>query len=269
MEVNSHSLFSKWFSEVSTIIDTHRCTYSTIFQSGKLVQKLFDQIADLAEDQRTLVMVLVDEVESLVMRRDSGNSTEPSDSIRAVNAVLTQIDRLRKHPNVLVLTTSNITDALDQAFLDRADFCRYIGNPTNKAAAFILQKAVLELARVSQSWFEMCSDEMFYLLIFLTSGRRRGRQPGQPGEAFAGHSSFQRGLAQRTNLEKGAHSCLLEEGWQLFVHVIHRSLDRDARGRRVFARTNGNTVGNASHLTGNGIWIGDFVELTFIFQRCM
>ena len=35
--------------------------------------------------------------------------SEPSDAIRAVNALLTQLDALRRFPNVMVLTTSNIT----------------------------------------------------------------------------------------------------------------------------------------------------------------
>ena len=35
--------------------------------------------------------------------------SEPSDAIRVVNALLTQIDKLARFPNVLVLTTSNIT----------------------------------------------------------------------------------------------------------------------------------------------------------------
>jgi SpoVK/Ycf46/Vps4 family AAA+-type ATPase len=46
---------------------------------------------------------------------------EPSDAIRAVNALLTQLDQLRRFPNVMVLTTSNITEAIDIAFVDRAD----------------------------------------------------------------------------------------------------------------------------------------------------
>ena len=45
IEINAHSLFSKWFSE-----------------SGKLVMKLFDQIQELVEDSDTLVCVMIDEV---------------------------------------------------------------------------------------------------------------------------------------------------------------------------------------------------------------
>lgn len=71
------------------------------------------------EDPKVLVCVLVDEVESLAAARSrSGN--EPSDAIRVVNAVLTQLDNIRRLPNVLILTTSNITGMIDVAFVDRA-----------------------------------------------------------------------------------------------------------------------------------------------------
>ena len=66
IEVNAHSLFSKWFSE-----------------SGKLVMKLFKRITELIEDEDALVCVLIDEVESLTAARKSALSgTEPSDAIR-------------------------------------------------------------------------------------------------------------------------------------------------------------------------------------------
>jgi SpoVK/Ycf46/Vps4 family AAA+-type ATPase len=53
--------------------------------------------------------------------------SEPSDAIRAVNALLTQLDQLKRFPNAMVLTTSNITEAIDLAFVDRADIKAYIG----------------------------------------------------------------------------------------------------------------------------------------------
>lgn len=55
VEVNAHSLFSKWFSE-----------------SGKLVSKLFAAITELVEEPQSLVFVLIDEVESLTAARKVG-----------------------------------------------------------------------------------------------------------------------------------------------------------------------------------------------------
>ena len=70
--------------------------------------------------------MLADEVESLAAARKSAVSgSEPSDAIRVVNALLTQLDSLKRHPNVLILTTSNITEAIDAAFVDRADIKQY------------------------------------------------------------------------------------------------------------------------------------------------
>jgi hypothetical protein len=44
LEINSHSLFSRWFSE-----------------SGKLVQRLFSSIMELVEDDDTFIVVLIGE----------------------------------------------------------------------------------------------------------------------------------------------------------------------------------------------------------------
>ncbi|XP_062563215.1 pachytene checkpoint protein 2 homolog [Armigeres subalbatus] len=131
IEINSHSLFSKWFSE-----------------SGKLVQKVFDQIHDLCQDRMALVCVLVDEVESIAFARDAISNNEPSDSIRVVNAVLTQLDRIRKYPNVFVLATSNLTGSIDLAFLDRADIVQYIGNPSRAAIYEIYRTTLRNLQEV-------------------------------------------------------------------------------------------------------------------------
>eukprot|EP00752_Nemacystus_decipiens_P012914 g11429.t1 len=132
LEINAHSLFSKWFSE-----------------SGKLVQRLFEHILELADDEDSLVCVLVDEVESLTAARSAAmGGNEPSDAIRVVNAVLTQIDNLRERDNVLVLTTSNVSEAIDLAFVDRADIKQYIGLPTAPARYQVLHSCVEELVRV-------------------------------------------------------------------------------------------------------------------------
>ena len=60
------------------------------------------------------------QVESLTAARKSAMSgSEPSDAIRVVNALLTQIDQIKRYPNVIILTTSNVTGAIDLAFVDR------------------------------------------------------------------------------------------------------------------------------------------------------
>merc|ERR1719342_952586 len=131
VEINSHSLFSKWFSE-----------------SGKLVQKMFNEIKRLMEDSRALICVLIDEVESLTAaRKQAMSGSEPSDAIRVVNALLTQLDSIKNAPNVLILTTSNITGAIDLAFVDRADIKQYVGPPSQGAIYQILHSCAKELTR--------------------------------------------------------------------------------------------------------------------------
>uniref|UniRef100_A0A8C2Z621 Pachytene checkpoint protein 2 homolog n=1 Tax=Cyclopterus lumpus TaxID=8103 RepID=A0A8C2Z621_CYCLU len=131
VEINSHSLFSKWFSE-----------------SGKLVTKMFQKIQQLIDDKDALVFVLIDEVESLTAARSACQAgTEPSDAIRVVNAVLTQLDQIKRHSNVVILTTSNVTEKIDLAFVDRADIKQYIGPPSEKGIYNIYLSCLEELMK--------------------------------------------------------------------------------------------------------------------------
>jgi hypothetical protein len=60
--------------------------------------KMFARIQELVEDPDCLVIVLIDEVESLARaRQSSGSGNEPSDSVRVVNALLTQIDQIKRY----------------------------------------------------------------------------------------------------------------------------------------------------------------------------
>ena len=88
--------------------------------SGKLVQRLFDGVKEKLADPATFVIVLIDEVESLTSaRKNASSALECSDSLRMVNSLLTQLDAIKRFPNVLVLATSNLTGSIDQAFIDR------------------------------------------------------------------------------------------------------------------------------------------------------
>ena len=76
-------------------------------------------------------------------RKESKN--EPSDGLRVVNALLTQIDQLKSYPNVLVLATSNLRNSIDDAFLDRADVSYDVGLPSESATYDILYSCLKEL----------------------------------------------------------------------------------------------------------------------------
>lgn len=110
---------------------------------------MFDTIKKVAEDPASLVIILIDEVESIAFARDSVSAQEPSDSLRVVNAVLTQLDQLRSHSNVFVLTTSNLSSTIDLAFVDRADLKQYVGLPSTIAIFNIFKSAIDELIKVN------------------------------------------------------------------------------------------------------------------------
>ncbi|XP_050294450.1 pachytene checkpoint protein 2 homolog [Anthonomus grandis grandis] len=130
VEINSHSLFSRYFSE-----------------SGKLVTKMFTKIKEMCQNEKTLICVLMDEVESLAHARSLCSDNEPSDSIRVVNSILTQIDQIKLMPNVLIFATSNMTETIDVAFVDRADIKQFLGLPSMIAIYKIYYSCLMELIR--------------------------------------------------------------------------------------------------------------------------
>lgn len=110
---------------------------------------LFNEIKTLMQDPKALICILIDEIESLAhARKACASGNEPSDSVRVVNALLTQLDSIKSFPNVLILTTSNLTEAIDLAFVDRADIKQYIGLPNEYAIYKIYNSCIEELMRV-------------------------------------------------------------------------------------------------------------------------
>ena len=115
IKVNAPSFFSKWSSE-----------------SDKAVTRLFSRIeAIVNEEQYRFIFVLMDNIEVLARsRKSSTGNIEPSEALRVrfstpptsflaidsplktTNALLTGLDTLREFPNVLLLSTTNLLDAV-------------------------------------------------------------------------------------------------------------------------------------------------------------
>jgi len=93
-------------------------------------------------------VVLIDEVESFAVRRTSASfETNPVDVHRATDAVMLGIDEIaKKLPAVLFVTTTNFIDAIDDAFLSRADLVMHFALPNAETIANILQHSLAELA---------------------------------------------------------------------------------------------------------------------------
>ncbi|KAF7797507.1 hypothetical protein EIP86_008707 [Pleurotus ostreatoroseus] len=133
--------------------------WESLIYSDNIKSKLLDYIyatvvfsdadvdfTDMVEDEDTFVVVLIDEVESLTSARAGAMAgTEPSDALRVVNALLTQLDKLKHRKNVLVMATSNLAKAIDTAFVDRADIVQYVDLPPRIAIYEILRTCLSEL----------------------------------------------------------------------------------------------------------------------------
>lgn len=124
-------------------VDPHALMSSSHGRSQKAVEQLFSEsIAAIAEEGPTVV--LLDEVETLAVDRDLLSlEANPVDVHRAVDAVLTSVDRLaRSHPQLMFIATSNVPDKVDRAFTSRADVVFPFPLPDQNAREHILTSAV-------------------------------------------------------------------------------------------------------------------------------
>ena len=129
-------------------INPHAFPSDMLGESQRNIMRLLsDTIPEIAA-RRPHTVVLIDEVESFAVRRSTASfETNPVDVHRATDAVMLGIDEVaRKLPAVLFVTTSNFIDAIDEAFLSRADLVMHFALPDPGTIARILHDSLAELA---------------------------------------------------------------------------------------------------------------------------
>jgi pachytene checkpoint protein 2 len=129
-------------------INPHAFPSDMLGESQRNIMRLLqDTIPEIAA-RRPHTFVLIDEVESFAVRRTSASfETNPVDVHRATDAVMLGIDEIAaKLPSVLFVTTTNFIDAIDDAFLSRADLVMHFALPNAETIANILQHSLAEVA---------------------------------------------------------------------------------------------------------------------------
>jgi SpoVK/Ycf46/Vps4 family AAA+-type ATPase len=119
-------------------LHTERVFSELLGQSPKQLAKAFEGIRFAAE-QAPVVMV-VDEIERISYARNKViNTSDPTDLVRFVDQLLTEIDSLQQYDHALVVGTSNFAQVIDQALWSRADLVLKMGLPDVQTRQAILQ----------------------------------------------------------------------------------------------------------------------------------
>ncbi len=129
-------------------INPHAFPSDMLGESQRNVTRLLSETIPEIAARRPFTVVLIDEVESFAVRRSSASfEANPVDVHRATDAVLLGIDEVaKKLPSVLFVTTTNFLEAVDEAFLSRADLVMRFALPDGPTIARILESAIGELA---------------------------------------------------------------------------------------------------------------------------
>lgn len=129
-------------------INPHALPSDMLGESQRNVTRLLAETIPEIAARRPFTVVLVDEVESFAVSRSAASfEANPVDVHRATDAVLLGIDGIAsKLPSVLFVTTTNFIEAVDSAFLSRADLVMRFSLPDRDTIAKILESAIGELA---------------------------------------------------------------------------------------------------------------------------
>jgi AAA+ superfamily predicted ATPase len=129
-------------------INPHAFPSDMLGESQRNVTRLLTETVPEIAARRPFTVVLIDEVESFAVRRSAASfEANPVDVHRATDAVLLGIDEIARNlPSVLFVTTTNFIEAVDEAFLSRADLVMRFALPDRDTIERILAHALGELA---------------------------------------------------------------------------------------------------------------------------
>lgn len=145
-------------------VDPHAFPSELLGESQRNITRLMtDTLPELAA-RRSHTVVLIDEVESFAVRRSSASfGSNPVDVHRATDAVLAGIDGLAAtRPRTLFLATTNFPDAVDEAFLSRADLVLRLDLPDEATIAAILRHGLTEMAGIWPGIAAVAHDEALH-----------------------------------------------------------------------------------------------------------
>jgi SpoVK/Ycf46/Vps4 family AAA+-type ATPase len=128
-------------------VDPHGLSSGSLGKTQRAVVELF---ASTIAEQAALgpTIVLLDEVETILADRTKLSlEANPIDVHRATDAALVQLDHLAElHPNILFVATSNFPQAIDSAFVSRADLVLTVPLPDESGRLEILRDTLLGMA---------------------------------------------------------------------------------------------------------------------------
>ena len=132
-------------------INPHAFPSDMLGESQRNVTRLLTETVPEIAARRPFTVVLIDEVESFAVRRSTASfEANPVDVHRATDAVLLGIDEIAKNlPSVLFVTTTNFIEAVDEAFLSRADLVMRFSLPDRDTIERILENAIRNTEGVS------------------------------------------------------------------------------------------------------------------------
>jgi len=152
-------------------VDPHALVSAALGRSQRAVTELLGSTIAEQAAVRPLI-VLLDEVETLAADRSRLSlEANPVDVHRATDAVLAQLDHLATtYPRLLFIATSNFPDAIDKAFVSRADLVMNLDLPGPEACRQILTGTLQAMTKAFPAIANITKSPEFAQAVSLCQG---------------------------------------------------------------------------------------------------
>lgn len=141
-------------------VDPHELPSELLGESQRKTARLLNRTLPELAGAHRFTVVVIDEVEAFAASRTRASfETNPVDVHRATDAVLTGLDVLaERHPRMLLVATTNVPGAVDDALVSRADLVVPFSTPTIEQATAIVRDTLVDLARTWPSLRSLTDD---------------------------------------------------------------------------------------------------------------
>jgi SpoVK/Ycf46/Vps4 family AAA+-type ATPase len=161
-------------------------------------------------------LVALDEVESMTVSRSAASlSANPADVHRATDAVLAALDRnAADHPHLVTVATSNFTEALDEAFISRADAAIKVPLPDARGITAILARTLTDFAAAYSALEALAEDPHLAEIAVLLVGTdgRRARKLVTDAKTRRRETVLSPGSLTLTDLDRAARAIVSDTG---------------------------------------------------------
>ena len=133
-------------------MDVSKLGSSYVNKTAQNIQAAIDSLVQIADSKDKPILLFMDEVDSLAIKRDKSSDT--GENLKTTATLLKMLDQA-KNSNLIVIAATNKFDLLDEAFVSRFSETQYVGLPDEEQIKALIKHVYSDKSKAQK----LLSDE--------------------------------------------------------------------------------------------------------------